>query len=149
MSKKLSLVVVCGIAIGAVAWVAPMPRVWGTTTEPADRVVEQPKVETVKWESAELRMSAHPFWNVATTGENQPAVEIVLSLADKTHKTETFAGLADPLGRKPSQETATAVLNMLGQEGWEPVGYAATEWVNPGRAIKRVEVWSLKRPGKK
>lgn len=37
------------------------------------------------------------------------------------------------------------VLNTLGQDGWEVAGFAATEWVNPGRAMKRVEAWTLKR----
>jgi hypothetical protein len=105
--------------------------------------------EPVKWECAELRVTSLPYWNVATTGEDEPKPEVALHLPDKTHKSETIAGLAGPLGRKPTQETAAGVLSALGQDGWEPVGFAATEWVNPGRAIKRVEVWALKRPAKK
>jgi hypothetical protein len=135
------------MAVGA--WAIPMLRVADRAAEGAEPAAAQPRAEPVRWECAELRVTTHPYWNVATTGEDEPKPEVALHLPDKTHKSETLAGLADPLGRKPGQETAAGVLSALGQDGWEPVGFGATEWVNPGRAIKRVEVWTLKRPVKK
>jgi hypothetical protein len=137
-------VVVCGLTVGVAAWLVPLSRAGSTTIAAAE-----PAAEPVKWECAEFRVTTHPYWNVATTGEDEPKREFVLNLPDKSHKFDTFAGLAGPLGRKPGQETAAEVLSILGQDGWEPVGFAATEWVNPGRAIKRTEVWALKRPAKK
>ena len=101
------------------------------------------------WEYAELRVTFHPFWNVATTGEDEPKQKIVLSLPDKSHKSETFNEISNLIGHKSSQDNALEILGFLGQGGWEAAGFSATEWVNPGRAMKRVEVWLLKRQVKK
>jgi hypothetical protein len=134
----LGLAGVCGLAVGA--WALAVPRV-------ADRAAAGAEpAAPVRWECAELRVTTHPYWNAATTSEDEPKREVVLNRPDSAHKAETFAGL--PLGRKLNQETAAGVLSVLGEDGWEPAGFAATEWVNPGRAIKRVEVWVLKRPKK-
>jgi hypothetical protein len=132
----LGLVGVCVVAVAA--WAASTGGVAGRPAEAA---------APARWECAELRVTTHPYWNAANTGEDEPKPEVVLHLPDKSHKSETFAGLA--LGRKVDREAASAVLGALGQDGWEPAGFAATEWVNPGRAIKRVEVWALKRPARK
>jgi hypothetical protein len=132
----LSLVGVCVVVVAA--WVVPAARV---ASKPADAA------EAVRWEYAELRVTTHPYWNSATTGEDEPKREVVLDVPDKAHKADTFTGLL--LGRKVSQDNAAGVLNSLGQDGWEVVGFAATEWVNPGRAMKRVEAWTLKRAAKK
>ncbi len=144
----LCLVTACGLVVSAAVWGGPVVRVGNKVAEGA-ATDAQPKSEPVKWEYAELRRTSHLYWNVATTGEAQPDPEIILHLPDKTHKSDTLAGLTGPLGQKPKQETAAEVLSILGQDGWEPVGLAATEWVNPGRWIKRVEVWGLKRPAKR
>jgi hypothetical protein len=122
----------------AAAWVVPAARV---ASKPADAP------EAARWEYAQLRVTTHPYWNAATTGEGEPKRGIVLDLPDKSHTADHFGGL--PLGRKLGQETAAGVLNALGQDGWEAVGSTATEWVNPGRAMKRVEAWTLKRPARK
>jgi hypothetical protein len=135
----VGLVGVCGLAVAA--WAVPVLRVGGKAAEGAEPAAP------VRWECAELRVTTHSYWNVANTGEDEPKPEVVLNLPDKAHKSETLAGL--PLGKKPNPETAAGVLSTLGQDGWEPAGFAATEWVNPGRAIKRVEVWVLKRPARK
>ena len=143
--NKTTLGLVAVLVLGVAVWLFPISRVLGTSAEPAD----PPKVEPVKWECAELRVTAHAYWNVVATGEVKPEQEVVLNLPAKAHKSDTFGGLAGPLGQKPTQETAAEVLSILGKDGWEPAGFSATEWVNPGRAIKRVEVWTLKRPAKK
>jgi len=146
--NKTSLGVVgvaaCGLAIGA--WAASPLRVGEAAVGGAEPAAVRPRAEPARWEAAELRVTTHPYWNAATTGEDPPKAEVALHLPDKTHKAETLGGLAGPLGRKPAEETAAGVVSALGQDGWEPVGFAATEWVNPGRAIKRTEVWALKRP---
>jgi hypothetical protein len=121
-----------------VVWMVPIVRV---ASKPADAP------EAVRWEYAELRVTTHPYWNAATTREDEPKREVVLDLPDKSHKSETFAGLE--LERKVKPDNAAGVLNALGQDGWDVVGFAATEWVNPGRAMKRAEAWTLKRPAKK
>src|SRR5262245_64367980 len=94
----LGLVGVCGLAIAA--WAVPMLRVGDRAAEGAEPAAP------VKWECAELRVTTHPYWNVATTGEDEPKQEVVLHLPDKSHKSETLAGL--PLGRKPNPETTAA-----------------------------------------
>jgi hypothetical protein len=134
----LGLVAVVACALAVAAWAVPMSGAAGRPAEVA---------EPVRWECAELRVTTHPYWNAATTGEDEPKPEVALNLPDKSHKSDTLAGF--PPGRKSDQHTAAGVLSALGQDGWEPVGFAATEWVNAGRAIKRVEVWALKRPARK
>ena len=56
-----------------------------------------------------------------------------------------LVALAGVLGKKPAEENPIEVLNILGRDGWEPISHSGTEWVNPGRAIKRVDVWLFKR----
>jgi hypothetical protein len=136
--NKKSISLLGLFAVSVMVWTVLAGRV---ASKPAD------SAESARWEYAELRVTTHPYWNAATTGENEPKRDVTLDFPDKSHSSDSFSGL--PIGRRVGQENAIGVLNALGQDGWEVVGFATTEWVNPGRAMKRVEAWTLKRPAKK
>jgi hypothetical protein len=144
--KKAMMLALCAVAGVSLTIISLGIRVPGSASAaPAPPA----STETTAWEYAELRVTFHPYWNAATTGEAEPKQKVVLALPGKAHESETFNDLGKALGQKPTQDNAVEILGFLGRIGWEAAGFSATEWVNPGRAMKRVEVWLLKRQVKK
>jgi hypothetical protein len=144
--KKAVILALCSVACVSTAIISLGIRI----PESASAAPAPPAGnETTTWEYAELRVTFHPYWNAVTTGEAEPKQKVVLTLPGKVHESETFNELGKLLGQKPTQDNAVEILGFLGQIGWESAGFSATEWVNPGRAMKRVEVWLLKRRVKK
>ena len=144
--KKTMTLALCAVAVvssAIILWRIGIPGSSSAAPTPPARAA------TTAWEYAELRVTFHPYWNAVTTGEAEPNQKVVLTLPDKAHKSATFNELGKLLGQKPTQDNAVEILGFLGQSGWEAAGFSATEWVNPGRAMKRVEVWLLKRQVKK
>jgi hypothetical protein len=141
--KKAMILALCAVAGVSSAIISLGIRIPGNAS-----AAPAPPAGTT-WEYAELRVTFHPYWNAVTTGEAEPKQKAVLTLPAKAHESETFNELGKLLGQKPTQDNAVEILGFLGQIGWEAAGFSATEWVNPGRAMKRVEVWLLKRRVKK
>ncbi len=86
--------------------------------------------------SAPAPETKRPQWEYVTL--RQTNYGVALELPDRVIRADTCSKVLEKLGRKSSRNDATAVLNVLGEEGWELVSHTHD-------AKEQAQTWTFKR----